>query len=613
MPTIPRTTVPNYPFRDRLGRWATAPRTIEEPDEEVITQYHDSLFNTDTTATERLDITTIQLQPPVTTPEATGEEIKCPYCNHYSYNTADTDSFRTIKRYGADVTICWVCYCNINLECSDCKIVQPSSSLVSSGFLGYVFIPRKLRKDGNNYYKYFCGTCKKKNAKELFKCGICNNNILNKHLRPASGEAKGSICVTCYDDKYQLFNCSGCKKDTEYLIFNFKYHDYDEFKYCYPCLRVTPGSFFSRSQILELDYMYTCNNCKKPKDPIKEGGVYVEGKNECHQCYKKLRAGNKNHKYGVRVFPKSDRDRGYSSFEKPLKFFTDSEKAYAHVGIEVETESGLFLRPDEISDRVMAIKADGSISSWGMELLTQPSSGKELLKTIDDIFGQLKKNGFTGSTATGMHNHVDFGKASLSEVKKLFLLGYMLEPFIESKVPANRRNGQFCRSLHTLFTFDEVLHIASKDTDKLFYSAASNTKGNKRDMSNYSPSWLQQTKRGHGSDMRYTGLNMHSVFFRGTIEFRYPHTVIDETYAKSTALFFASIVEYARSDKFRLLTASKLGPIAIAKKKFNKELESLTGEQNKEVYSECAQLLFKEMNTPSMEMLRSINPDYLKP
>jgi Putative amidoligase enzyme len=535
--------------------------------------------------------------------------------------------------YNAACASCYAFYCRICFKCGKRDILNPQVyGAVSASTIQIRFLSCRVVDMNSTYIAYdndwYCGCDGAIKPEQYFRCQWCNENkfIENKYPESEKFEIRNDfggivtgrkICISCCDNLVYDIDCRLCGKvqhngfKKENSTTKRYYETCEQIIYCDKHFTYNSSSY--RNRILRSDLMYKCESCKKEKNPIDDGGVLANNDRLfCHPCYKKERNENKL-SVSHACFPKNERDRKLFYDNYKLKFFTDDSDSYAHVGIEIETESGLYLKKGEITDRVNAIKSDGSISSWGMELLTQPSSGKELIKTIDDIYGKLKSLGWTGSYATGMHNHVDFRNPKPNEVKKMFLLGYLFEPFIQSKIPKERRGGRYSGSIRQLFSYDEILRIASKDVDKLFYSAETlgmNAKGlgNKRVFGGD----LSGRKANHGNGLRYLGLNLHSIFFRGTVEFRYPHTVIDEKHAKSFALLFASLVEFARSDKFTIMFAVKNGPDKLAKDKHGKSIDEVTDvEESNNLYVKAAVDMLKLMDTPSLRMLRTINPDFL--
>lgn len=487
--------------------------------------------------------------------------------------------------------------CILNLvRCSECKgddvyYNTHNSSVVEDKILCYLHFSLSFIR---------CHVCRKASKKS--EAGYCCNF---------------SFCHRCYVKA--LRDCNWCKLPIligltaqSYITPDTEQTQY----YCQECyarkLKEEKDELFGITFNLNPNYnltlattMYTCSHCKQKKDPVEEGGVDTNGNILCFPCYAEYHD-KTDSIFNSQRFPRIYQDRCYTAREKPIQFFDDRSAGYARVGIEIEAEHGIFLNEAEIdaNKNILAVKSDGSISSWGMELLTQPASGRELVKSNQSVFGLLKERYWSSSKATGMHNHVEFADATLEEVKRLMIVGWIIEPFIEAKMPTYRRGGAYCKRFRSIFSIEELVKINDNDVDRFFYASGQAYKSVSKIEAN-------RNKTSHGHSTRYTGLNIHSIFYRGTIEFRYPDTKIDANHANGWGLFLASVVEFTRNKNCKVNDLLKFLP-AENIKAFPSDYSNLPVAGKRKTDIKVALDLIKTFDTPSMRLLKEVNPDFLK-
>lgn len=495
-------------------------------------------------------------------------------CNDCGDRTETDEGYRL-----HDYSICGGCYERNYFSCENCSEIEHTDDAHEDddGNL----ICRDCYGDTGDGGEYVCSLC---------------STVFTRDASGGSSVSNSSydtVCTTCKESLRQ--KCLVCSKELT-INGNFSYTSKVvregtlSGKYCSDCYYKNKDFAYSVSEGREKNY--TCALCKNARSVYSHGYAYLDNYELIDlDCYRKMRSKDKAFSAGNgRELPYGYRTRTPVFFaDRSLQFFTDKSDKYAHIGIEIECESGLTMKREDYGDRVLAVKRDGSISSWGQEVLTQPSSGKEFIKTVNEVVAPLKAHKWTGSPATGMHCHVEYKNASQKEIKNLFLLTYLIEPFIESKLPKSRVNNRYATSLRKLFNLDEVVGISSSKTDQLYYSMSRPAASRKvllardKDFKVRTSHSLNQAKRQHTVEERYCGLNLHSIYYRGTAEFRYPHTVVSEKHAIGFGLFFAGLVEYARSESFSMIPLLKKNPWEIV----------------------------EQIDTPSMRLLKKECPEFL--
>ncbi len=140
----------------------------------------------------------------------------------------------------------------------------------------------------------------------------------------------------------------------------------------------------------------------------------------------------------------------------PLEFSGEENKTpKRYIGVEFELADGEYRhRPRDFANAAKVlgctIKPDGSLPTYGVELITPPARGKafrRLMHNLDEIF---KSFDCVVSSSCGGHVHVDatgFGPEDGPEpVAKLLALWAKLEPTLLAGTCSTRRRGTYCNS-----------------------------------------------------------------------------------------------------------------------------------------------------------------------
>lgn len=190
---------------------------------------------------------------------------------------------------------------------------------------------------------------------------------------------------------------------------------------------------------------------------------------------------------------------------------------------------------------------DGSLPDGGFEINTHPAGGDLYLQLIHDIGKGLNNVKAFVNERAGCHTHVDARDLGYNELAVLCKAYACTEIALYSLLPASRRVSKFCKVSGMQYMLP--LLKSDKLTDPLARQAAyrkdillslySDTKTkNINDLSKH--------KSAHN---RYRGLNMHSWFHRGTIEFRIPPGMTSPRYITYWGMLLCRLVDEAKEMK----------------------------------------------------------------
>lgn len=176
----------------------------------------------------------------------------------------------------------------------------------------------------------------------------------------------------------------------------------------------------------------------------------------------------------------------------------------------------------DTQERTWKIVHDGSLSSGDRSgEIVSPILTYEDLDVVQAIVRAVREAGGRSDSSCGIHIHVDGATLDAKAIKNLTKMVAKQERYIEQALGiANSRLGRYCRPVN-----DEVLDAFDHAHERSTLQRA----------------WYG-TLGGHATrydGSRYHGLNLNSLFFRGTVEFRWfafstskPHAGEVKTYVQ---------------------------------------------------------------------------------
>ena len=200
------------------------------------------------------------------------------------------------------------------------------------------------------------------------------------------------------------------------------------------------------------------------------------------------------------------------------------------------------------SDTEWIVKTDASVPGGG-ELVSPPLDfdNDEQREQVTRAFAALAAAGATTDRNAGIHVHVESRDLSAKQVAAVGRLFARFEDCIYRLASSgwnNIRPGArtYCRPLSSTQIAGLVRARTEQDVKNAYYGPGAD----------YSHS--------HGHSSRYCGLNLHSHFYRGTIEFRVFNSTMNAVRAQTYIAVAVALVQDARNGNVRSVTkAYKLG------------------------------------------------------
>jgi hypothetical protein len=128
--------------------------------------------------------------------------------------------------------------------------------------------------------------------------------------------------------------------------------------------------------------------------------------------------------------------------------------------------------------------------------------------SISHIFDYIGRYDWTVNGDCGTHVHIGGEDLQASDLSKLYILANVVEPMIYGTLPSERIEGSYAKK-----TYNDKVDYLINIGDKITLQQLANTYYGYNVRLDYS--------FARYSDARYYGLNLHSWFYRKTVEFRY--------------------------------------------------------------------------------------------
>jgi hypothetical protein len=190
------------------------------------------------------------------------------------------------------------------------------------------------------------------------------------------------------------------------------------------------------------------------------------------------------------------------------KFKSNPYKQFC--GVEIETINDIAhqgLSSKEQSEYAFNMGGDGSLSGYATaEFRSYPKQGDDLLNSNTKFCNLIQKRGWHVNSSCVLHIHIETPR-DLDIVKKLYMFYNKYENLFFKMLPPSRRNNCYCEKIDNRYSLNKFLR--TKDLNefmKLFYET----------------NWYKSEVTSHAcrKHKRYCWLNLHSVFYRGTLEIR---------------------------------------------------------------------------------------------
>ncbi|MCD8011678.1 MAG: amidoligase family protein [Lachnospiraceae bacterium] len=148
------------------------------------------------------------------------------------------------------------------------------------------------------------------------------------------------------------------------------------------------------------------------------------------------------------------------------------------------------------------------LDEYRVEFVTPPLNYEDI-ETLQTIIRKLREIGGVADKSCGIHIHVDGANHNADSLKRLVNFMVARQDLIYDALNNNDRKGRWCRPLSSelLTAMKKERNLTIAKTEQIWYSPDND-------------GYLSGVDHSHYNPTRYHGLNLHSFFSKGTVEFR---------------------------------------------------------------------------------------------
>lgn len=238
------------------------------------------------------------------------------------------------------------------------------------------------------------------------------------------------------------------------------------------------------------------------------------------------------------------------------------------LGHEASTSAGGCYKTRTIFDnkgRVWKVMRDSSISprrndheddyidEYRVEIVTPPLNYEDI-ELLQIIVRKLRENGAKVNSSCGIHIHIDGANHTPYSIKRLVNFMTERQNLIYEALEIRDREHNWCKKLNAnlLTEMKKSRELTTNHIEGIWYSSAND---------NYCGGIDHQ----HYNSTRYHGVNLHSYFSKGTVEFRLFNSTLHAGKIKAYIQFCLAISAWAITSKERVVFHSISGYTAQQK------------------------------------------------
>lgn len=219
----------------------------------------------------------------------------------------------------------------------------------------------------------------------------------------------------------------------------------------------------------------------------------------------------KNQKFGVEVeMTGISRERAAKVVAEVLGTIPSEPDG---TGYEIRTIADQAARKWKVmrDSSITPVRNDGGsepMDEYKVEFVTPPLNYEDI-ELLQKIIRKLKENGAKAHSSCGIHIHVDGANHNPKSLRRLVNFMTSRQNLIYEALEIGQRESNWCRKLNTalLNEMKKVKDLTKERAEQIWYSSANN-------------GYSGGVSHVHYNSTRYHGVNLHSYFSKGTVEFR---------------------------------------------------------------------------------------------
>ena len=205
---------------------------------------------------------------------------------------------------------------------------------------------------------------------------------------------------------------------------------------------------------------------------------------------------------------------------------------------------------------ITAIRNDESnepLDEYKVEFVTPPLKYEDI-ELLQDIIRKLRENGAKSHSSCGIHIHVDGANHDAKSLRRLVNFMTSRQDLIYEALEIKDRASHWCKKLNSniLKEMKSCSQLTKSEAERIWYSPANDN-------------YRYGISHEHYNDTRYHGVNLHSYFSIGTVEFRLFNSTLHAGKIKAYIQFCLAVSAWAITSQDKIVFRSMDGYTAEKK------------------------------------------------
>ena len=193
------------------------------------------------------------------------------------------------------------------------------------------------------------------------------------------------------------------------------------------------------------------------------------------------------------------------------------------------------------------------LDEYRVEFVTPPLKYKDL-ELLQSIIRKLRENGAKSDKSCGIHIHVDGANHNPQSLRRLVNFMTSRQDLIYEALEIGNRADHWCHKLNSalLIEMKKDKNLSKEKAEQIWYSSAND-------------GYCGGVSHEHYNETRYHGVNLHSYFSKGTVEFRLFNSTLHAGKIKAYVQFCLAISAWAITSQEKIVFRSMAGYTAEKK------------------------------------------------
>lgn len=189
----------------------------------------------------------------------------------------------------------------------------------------------------------------------------------------------------------------------------------------------------------------------------------------------------------------------------------------------------------------------GPLDEYRVEFVTPPLNYSDI-ELLQNIIRKLRENGAKAHSSCGIHIHVDGANHTAVSLRRLVNFMTARQDLIYEALQIGDRESSWCHKLNKtlLDAMKKDKYLTKEKAEEIWYSRAND-------------GYCGGIDHQHYNSTRYHGVNLHSFFTKGTVEFRLFNSTLHAGKIKAYIQFCLAVSAWAITSQEKIVFRSMDG------------------------------------------------------